>query len=159
MLLPHESRLSQTVLVVDDEPVVRSVVCRLLEEWGFTPLEAGDGEEALRLAQVEKGDLALVVTDVLMPRMDGYEFARAFRPLYPTVPILFITGNSERPVGALSGKGEQLLFKPFDPDVFIETVGRLLESRVNETRSRHDGAATRRASRVTSTKRSANAGS
>jgi CheY-like chemotaxis protein len=158
MLSPRESRLSQTVLVVDDEPVVRSIVCRLLEEWGFGALEAADGEEALRLAQAEDGDLALVVTDLLMPRMDGYEFARAFRPLYPSVPILFITGNSERSVDPLSGKGEQLLFKPFDPDVFIETVGRLLESRVNETRSRHDGAA-RPAHRATSTKRSANAGS
>ena len=128
-----ESKLSQSVLIVDDEPVVRSIVCRLLEEWGFTSLEAGDGEEALRLARAEKGDLALVVTDILMPRMDGYEFARAFRPLYPTVPILFMTGNTSQSVDT-SGKNEQLLFKPFDPDVFIETVGRLLETRVNATR-------------------------
>jgi CheY-like chemotaxis protein len=118
---------------VDDEPVVRSIVCRLLEEWGFSALEAADGEEALRLAQAEKGDLALVVTDILMPRMDGYEFARAFRPLYPTVPILFMTGNTSQSVDT-SGKNEQLLFKPFDPDVFIETVGRLLETHVNAAR-------------------------
>jgi two-component system, cell cycle sensor histidine kinase and response regulator CckA len=131
---PTESRLSQTVLVVDDEPMVRSTVCRLLEEWGFTALEAGNGEEALRLAQAEKGDLALVVTDLLMPLMDGYEFARAFRPLFPTVPILFMTGNSSQAEDTFSGKSEQLLFKPFGPDVFIETVGRLLESRVNATR-------------------------
>jgi CheY-like chemotaxis protein len=132
---PSEARPSQTVLVVDDEPLVRSVISRLLEEWGFNAIEAADGEEALRLAQAEKGNLALVVTDVLMPHLDGHEFARMFRPLYPSVPILFITGHSQRDLDALSTKGEQLLFKPFGPDVFLEAVARLLESRVNAARS------------------------
>ena len=126
---------SRTVLVVDDEPVVRSIVGRILKEWDFSVMEAGDGEEALELAHGVKGGLALVVTDVMMPRMDGYEFVRAFRPLYPTVPVLFITGHSPQAMNALSGKGEHLLFKPFGPDLFIETVGRLLESRVNAARS------------------------
>ncbi|HEU5304394.1 MAG TPA: response regulator [Gemmatimonadales bacterium] len=129
------SGVSRTVLVVDDEPAVRSVICRLLEEWDFRVLEAGNGEEALRLAKEVRGNLALVVTDVLMPVMDGYEFARTFRPLHPNVPILFITGHRPKALDAMTKKGEQLLFKPFGPDAFLETVGRLLESRVNASRT------------------------
>ena len=122
----------RTVLVIDDEPMVRTLVCRLLEEWGFKAVEADNGRTALQLARKLNGRLSMVITDLSMPYMDGYEFAQAFRPLYPDVPILFMTGNSPSALaGGLSREPERVLFKPFDPDAFLDAVARLLESRIN----------------------------
>jgi CheY-like chemotaxis protein len=124
-----------TILIVDDEPMVRLVVGRLLEEWDFKVLEADNGRSALRLAQDMKGQLSLVITDLVMPYMDGCEFADAFRPLYPDVPILFMTGKCPNAlVGSFFDPAENLLFKPFDPDTFLDVVARLLESHINHRR-------------------------
>jgi CheY-like chemotaxis protein len=128
--------LPRTILVVDDEPMVRSVVCRLLQEWDFKVVEADDGRTALHLAKKLRGVLSMVITDLAMPYMDGYEFASSFRLLYPDVPILFMTGQCpDALVGDLSNGREHLLFKPFGPDSLLDTVARLLESRINERRT------------------------
>jgi CheY-like chemotaxis protein len=129
------SRPAGTILIVDDEPMVRLVVGRLLEEWDFKVLEADNGRSALRLAQDLKGQLSLVITDLVMPYMDGCEFADAFRPLYPDVPILFMTGKCPNAmVGSFFDPAENLLFKPFDADTFLDVVARLLESHINHRR-------------------------
>jgi two-component system cell cycle sensor histidine kinase/response regulator CckA len=60
-----------TILIVDDEPMVRLVVGRLLEEWDFRVLEADNGRTALEIARDSKGELSLVITDLIMPYMDG----------------------------------------------------------------------------------------
>jgi CheY-like chemotaxis protein len=78
----------------------------------------------------------MVITDVVMPGMDGYEFARAFRTIYPTVPILFITGHSEATSSWRPDSIEHRIFKPFNPDEFLDAVARLLESRIKERPSR-----------------------
>ncbi len=126
---------SGTILIVDDEPMVRLVVGRLLEEWDFRVLEADNGRTALHIARDFKGALSLVITDLVMPYMDGAEFAQAFRLLHPEVPILFMTGKCPNAlVGSFFDAGETLLFKPFDPDALLDTVARLLESHINRTR-------------------------
>jgi two-component system, cell cycle sensor histidine kinase and response regulator CckA len=113
--------------------MVRSVVTHLLEEWGFKALEAENGKEGLRLARQLNGTLGLVISDLTMPQMDGLEFATAFRKLYPGVPILFMTGRSSTSLAdTFSGGRDHLLFKPFDPDTFLDAVARLLESRLNQ---------------------------
>ena len=120
------------ILVVDDEPMVRTLLCQLLEEWGFEAAGADNGKTALQLARKLKGALSMVITDLVMPQMDGYDFAQAFRQLYPDVPILFMTGQCPAALeDSLSNQREQILFKPFNPDGFLEAVARLLESRVN----------------------------
>jgi CheY-like chemotaxis protein len=122
-----------TILIVDDEPMVRLVVGRLLEEWDFRVLEADNGRTALEVARDFDRALSLVITDLIMPYMDGLEFARAFRPLYPEVPILFMTGKCPNAVvGSFFDPAENLIFKPFDPDTFLDTVARLLESHINQ---------------------------
>jgi CheY-like chemotaxis protein len=132
MAAPLPSAGSRTVLVVDDEPLVRVVVGRLLEEWGFKAVEADNGKSAIQMARKLNGGLSMVITDLIMPYMDGFEFALAFRRIYPDVPILFMTGRAPTAlVGSLAAR-EQLLFKPFDPDTFLDAVARLLESRINE---------------------------
>jgi CheY-like chemotaxis protein len=124
-----------TILIVDDEPMVRLVVGRLLEEWNFRVLEADNGTTALQVARDFKGGLSLVITDLVMPYMDGCEFARAFRPLYPEVPILFMTGKCPNAlIGSFFDPAENLVFKPFDPDTFLDVVARLLESHINQRR-------------------------
>ena len=121
-----------TILIVDDEPMVRLVIGRLLEEWNFRVLEADNGRTALQVAQTVKGGLNLVITDLIMPYMDGCEFANAFRQLYPDVPILFMTGKCPSAlVGSFFDPAENLLFKPFDPDTFLDVVARVLESHIN----------------------------
>ena len=132
MTAPLTAAGSRTVLVIDDEPLVRTVVARLLEEWGFKAVEARNGKEGLQLARGVDGALSLVISDLTMPEMDGLEFAGAFRKLYPAVPILFITGKSASALAdRISSGRDHLLFKPFDPDTFLDTVARILESRLN----------------------------
>jgi DNA-binding response OmpR family regulator len=115
-----------TVLVVDDEAMLRLLLARTLREAGFDVIEAENGEAALHAIRGSRDSLRLVVTDLSMPVMGGVEFAREFRPLYPRVPILFITGReTESRIGPGLSE-DQLLLKPFGPEVFLETVSRIL---------------------------------
>jgi two-component system, OmpR family, response regulator len=124
-----------TVLVVDDEAMLRHLLSRTLSEAGFDVVEAENGEAALRAASRCRASLTLVVTDISMPVMGGIEFARQFRPLYPRVPILFITGREadSRPGPGLTE--DDLLLKPFGPDDLLSTVSRILARENREGRS------------------------
>jgi two-component system cell cycle sensor histidine kinase/response regulator CckA len=124
------------VLVVDDEPGIRTVLARLLEAWDFKVVEAEGGPAALEAARRLNGAISMVITDVVMPDMDGYELAGAFRTIYPSVPILFISGYPDATVGWRPNSMEQLIFKPFNPDEFLNAVARLLQSRIHERPSR-----------------------
>src|SRR5688572_27876927 len=127
-----EGTTSGTILIVDDEPAVRLVVARLLQEWQFETVEAENGVVALNVAKNLPAALSMVITDLCMPYMDGYEFAHAFRLRYPQVPILFMTGTCPTALVGNLLTEETLLFKPFDPDSFLDTVARLLESHINQ---------------------------
>ena len=119
---------SKPILVVDDEPVVRSLVGRMLRQWHFPVVEADNGRAALETARRLQGELRLVITDLSMPGMDGYQFASAFSPLYPDVPILFVTGKCPNELmGDLSGMQDHLIFKPFRPDALLDAVSRVLQ--------------------------------
>src|SRR5262245_4881144 len=109
-----------TILVVDDEESVREVIARTLQFAGFAVLEAEHGEAALALFRGFSGMLSLAIVDLNMPVMTGSEFAREFRPIRPSVPVLFITGREPVVPGA------RLLLKPFGPDELLETVARVL---------------------------------
>ncbi len=109
-----------TILVVDDEESVRSVIARTLEDAGFAVLQAEHGEAALRVGGEFVGVLALAVVDMNMPVMTGSEFVREFRPMRPSVPVLFITGREPIMPGA------RVLLKPFGPDELLESVAQVL---------------------------------
>jgi two-component system cell cycle sensor histidine kinase/response regulator CckA len=113
------------ILLLEDEPVLRHLMVRGLVDAGFPVLEGTHGRQGLELAKACHGSLALVISDVTMPIMDGLEFAAKFRTLFPTVPILFITGCPERlSAGSLSRCA--VLAKPFGRDQLVTAVHRLL---------------------------------
>ena len=123
-----------TVLVVDDEPIVRDVVVRYLRRDGFATLEAGDGETARRL--IESSDPELVVLDVMLPGIDGLELCRWIRDR-SELPVILLTARgeeSDRIVGLELG-ADDYVTKPFSP--------RELATRVRTVLRRSASAATR----------------
>lgn len=120
-----------TILVVDDNPTNRKVLTTLLGYQGHRLVEAADGEEALALARAERPDL--VITDVIMPSMDGYEFVRQLRtdPAVAETPVVFYTALSQeekaRALARVCGV-KHVLSKPSVPKVILQTVGEALGS-------------------------------
>jgi DNA-binding response OmpR family regulator len=114
-----------TILVVDDEPIVRDVVVRYLERDGYRTLEAGSGDEAQRLLERELP--ALIVLDVMLPGIDGLELCRAIRSR-SDLPIVMLTARGEetdRIVGLELG-ADDYLTKPFSPRELAVRVRNLL---------------------------------
>jgi DNA-binding response OmpR family regulator len=106
--------MSTTVLVVDDEPIVREVVLRYLERDGFRTLEAGDGDTARRLLESEQP--GLVILDIMLPGVDGLELCRWIRAR-SDLPVILLTARGEeadRIVGLELG-ADDYVTKPFSP--------------------------------------------
>jgi CheY-like chemotaxis protein len=117
-----------TVLLVEDEPMVRDVISRALGGAGMSVLEAESGEEALARARGHTGPIELLVTDVVMARMGGLEVARRLAAARPGVRVLFISGYSRDTELPRVGEGVDFLQKPFTSNVLLDRVSRLLES-------------------------------
>jgi signal transduction histidine kinase len=103
---------NETVLLVEDEPVVRELAVATLREKGYTVVEAGNGEEGLRLAQQHDGKIDLVLTDVVMPVMGGKEMADALRTSHPDTKVLFTSGYTEDALGHHGVLRPGILFLP-----------------------------------------------
>jgi PAS domain S-box-containing protein len=86
---------SETVLVVEDEPTIRMLICSILTPLGFNILEAGDGFEALEASANYKGEINLVLTDVIMPRMNGHEFVERLQQSRPSTKVIFMSGYTD----------------------------------------------------------------
>jgi CheY-like chemotaxis protein len=110
------------ILVADDDEGVRTVIRRTLEEAGYAVLEAVDGLEALSLARQHQVDA--VVTDIRMPRMDGWELAAQLRAVSPRAPILFISGFDVH-AGTINLPGP-VLAKPFRGGQLVDELSHLL---------------------------------
>lgn len=110
--------LRRCVLLVEDESSVLLVVTQMLERLGYRTLVAGSGAEALRLASRHSGEIDLLITDVVMPEMDGVEIAARFAELEPTAACIFMSGY---PFEVITGRGlirdgARFLQKPFSFD-------------------------------------------
>ncbi|MFP5077773.1 response regulator [Rhizobium sp. YIM 134829] len=125
---PEPAAGQSTILVVDDEPLVRMVAVEILEELGHSVLEADDGPSALKILTV-RPDIDLLITDVGLPNgMNGRQLADAVRVQRPELNVLFITGYAENAVlnhGHLE-RGMQVITKPFASEAFARRVGELL---------------------------------
>lgn len=106
------------ILVVDDDPHIRELVCTLFKNEGFSTCTAADGREALALLASFRADLCIL--DLMMPRMDGYEFCRQMRPYY-SFPILMLTAKGEiaEKVRGFELGADDYLVKPFEPAELI----------------------------------------
>lgn len=130
MTEPHRvSERPVTVLVAEDEGPVRQLVSRLLGEEGYRILEARDGGEALHLAHLAAPSLRLVVTDVVMPGMDGWELGRRLAIDCPAVPVLYMSAYPRADIFHRGGPSSSVPFleKPFASEAFVKTVRELIE--------------------------------
>jgi two-component system, cell cycle sensor histidine kinase and response regulator CckA len=122
-----ESGNMASVLVVDDEPSVRRFACRVLREAGFGVKEAADGLDALSLIRSEVVGLDAVVSDIVMPRMNGVELLQSLSLERPRLPVILMSGydmNQLTRLGIVSPCG--VLTKPFPPDQLLAEVKRCI---------------------------------
>jgi DNA-binding response OmpR family regulator len=112
------------ILVVDDEPLVRTFVARVLENEGYRVVVAGDGREALQLIDAALEPFALIVTDERMPRLEGPALAAAVRARYPGQRFLRIVGDppEDDAPGANAWERMPWIGKPFQPTQLVERV-------------------------------------
>ena len=118
----------ETILVVEDEPMVRQLVVRTLERLGYRCLEAGDGAEALRMLQAHGVPVAGVVTDLVMPHMNGRELGEHLAAFRPELPVLFMSGytNDEMIRRDLLAPEAPFIQKPFEVEAFAAKLRALL---------------------------------
>ena len=122
---------AETVLVVEDEPAVGDFICRSLRTYGYTVLEARHGIEAVIVAQRQAGPIHLLLTDIVMPQMNGREVAEHLMPQHPDMKVLFMSGYTE---DAILRKGVvteavDFLQKPFTPTALAYKIRQVLGTR------------------------------
>jgi CheY-like chemotaxis protein len=126
--LPSTGSHLATVLVVDDEDIVRALVTRALREAGYRVVQAQHGAAALALLDIERDSVDLVITDLVMPGLGGREVARWVAVHRPGLPVLFISGYPKTYLEAhdLFDPQVPLLRKPFLPSRLLEAVQELV---------------------------------
>lgn len=117
----------QTILVVDDEPVVLNLTVAILTRGGYDTVIAANGEDALAICEELNTELALIVSDVVMPGMGGRKLADCVSNMLKPIPIVLMSGYSRSSplvTGLLDGKLDNCRFisKPFLPAQLLETV-------------------------------------
>jgi signal transduction histidine kinase/DNA-binding LacI/PurR family transcriptional regulator/ActR/RegA family two-component response regulator len=120
---------TETLLLVEDDGKVRTTARRFLTDFGYDVLEAVDGHDALRVAQLHPGPLDLVITDVVMPGIGGPELAKRLAAVRPGTPVLYISGytDSSEVRDELTGANVALLHKPFTASDLAERVREVLD--------------------------------
>lgn len=116
---------SRTVLLAEDQPSIRSVLRESLESQGYRVLEAQNGREALKLAEHHPGPIDVLVTDVIMPQIRGFELAKRVTEFRPDIRVIFMSGYSEDALlenRLLSQGNATLIQKPFDPEDLVQRV-------------------------------------
>ena len=117
----------KTILVADDDAAVRKVTTRVLERAGYKVLAAGTGAEALQILE-QAGTADLLMTDVIMPGMNGRDLAAQVLQMRPGMKVIFLSGYTDEtitPHGVLP-PGVNYIEKPFSQDGMIETVRKVL---------------------------------
>jgi two-component system cell cycle sensor histidine kinase/response regulator CckA len=127
MFRRNVARVSPSVLVVDDEPPIRSVARRILEADGYSVVEASDGLEAVGLLSQEGASFDLVVADLEMPKLGGDEMVCRIRWSHPDLKVLYVTGFIDKLMDSRQlWEGEAFLDKPFTTVGLREAVSLLL---------------------------------
>lgn len=126
----------ETILLVEDEDRVRALACVVLQEAGYTVLEATNGLEALEIAGRSEIPPALLLTDVVMPKLNGLQLAQQLRDKWPNLPVVFTSGYTDH---ALLGRGglrkdAPFLQKPYTSASLLEQVATVLERAMRRSR-------------------------
>ncbi len=121
------------IMIVDDDPNIRELVCTLLRNGGFETCESKDGRDALQQITAVNPDLAIV--DLMMPHVDGYELCHKLRQYYENLPVLMLTAKSElsSKVKGFEAGADDYLTKPFEGDELLLRVRALLRRYKIET--------------------------
>jgi two-component system, cell cycle sensor histidine kinase and response regulator CckA len=121
---------TEVILLVEDNPPVRSVLARSLREHGYTVLEAEDGAAALELAAGRSTPPDLVITDVVMPRMNGEELRSRLVRRWPELSVLFMSGYTglDAVSRGLLEEGRDFMQKPLEPEALVRQVRRMLDA-------------------------------
>jgi len=130
-------RGSETILVVEDETGVRELAGQFLKAHGYTVLEAADGIAALEIAARHEGRIHVVLTDLIMPRMNGTELVKRLKAIRPDVKAAYMTGYSEyaTPDCETSSNQESILQKPFSSATLANLIRDVLAGKISEKAS------------------------
>jgi CheY-like chemotaxis protein len=121
---------AETILVVDDEPLVCTLLARILREAGYRALEAHCGPDALDQVR-QTPYVALVITDIMMPGMTGLELAEAVRRERPALPVLFTSAHTPASLRAHGLRdSDEVLAKPFSPKELLAEVRHHLQKHI-----------------------------
>jgi two-component system cell cycle sensor histidine kinase/response regulator CckA len=120
---------NETILIAEDEPMVRQMVVRILEGAGYRTIAAQDGEDGLRAFVENSALISLVVLDLVMPKMGGYQLYHHLKVLHPGLRVVFCSGHDPQKNEAqmIAQEGLPLIEKPFNPDVLLKAVRRVLD--------------------------------
>ena len=122
------SKGSETILLVDDEEGVRKLLSAVLNNGGYTVIEAANGSAALSVYEKNSHKIDLVLTDVVMPQMNGFELGRELVGKNPDLQVLYMSGYRDNPINSPPGEPPKaFLNKPFTPDVLLAKVREVLD--------------------------------
>jgi two-component system, cell cycle sensor histidine kinase and response regulator CckA len=126
---PESPRGSETILVVEDDEIVRTLTCQALRRYGYLVVEAANGGEALLACERHPETIPLMITDVVMPHISGPELAARLRRLHPEIHVLYISGYTDDAVVRHGLLDEALSFlqKPFTPSALVHKVRDILD--------------------------------
>ena len=129
---------SETILVVDDEETVRRFSSRVLQKHGFDVVAASTPAEAIAAADARRNSIDLLLTDVMMPGMNGRQLAELLLARRPLLRVLFMSGYAENVLATNVGlvPGAAFLGKPFKPKVLVSKVREVLDAPSPSNRSR-----------------------
>lgn len=121
---------NETILVVEDEEMIRTLTVRMLKPLGYRLLEAADGEEALELCRRQCGQIDLVLCDMMMPKLSGKDFAKALFSLPNPPKLLFVSGytSDETLEGKVIGRDIPYIAKPYTREQLARKIREVLDS-------------------------------
>ena len=125
---PGGSSAARTILLVEDQTAIRVLIRKALEQTGFVLIDAANGQEALELAESYEGHIDVLVSDILMPKMDGVTLSRLLAESQPNMKVLFISGHPGHQWEALKGTRltSEFLPKPFTVQTLLTKIQELL---------------------------------
>jgi two-component system, cell cycle sensor histidine kinase and response regulator CckA len=123
---------SETILIAEDDPMVRSLAVRVLKIAGYQPMTAADGAEAVTLFEQHSESIDLLLFDVVMPQLSGRDAYEKIKAIKPSIPAVFCSGYDPETaqVGFVMQDNLKLIQKPFDPDVLLGAIREVLDAQL-----------------------------